>query len=76
MIKSYRCALLAMVPAVLVACSSTPSEQTPPTARAHYSEFTDSTWQPESYVRAPYGAAEIVLPITQALMPEFYSFLT
>ena len=74
MIKSYRYVLLAMVPAVLVACSSMPSEQTPPTARAHYSEFTDSTWQPESYVRAPYGAAEIVLPITQALMDGAHAF--
>ena len=74
MMKSSRCVLLALGPCLLAACASTPSDPIAPSARAHYSVFTDSTWEPESHVRAPYGAAEIDLPITQALTEGVHAF--
>ncbi len=61
--------------AFLVACSSTTPEKVLVQPRAHYSVFTDSTWVPESHIRAPYGATEIVLPIEKALTEGVHAFV-
>ncbi len=67
--------LLSFTSAFLVACSATAPEKAPTQPRAHYSVFTDSTWVPESHIRAPYGATEIVVPIEKALEEGVHAFV-
>lgn len=67
--------LLSSCGVFLIGCSATTPEKAPAQPRAHYSVFTDSTWVPESHIRAPYGATEIALPIDKALEEGVHAFV-
>ncbi len=58
----------------LAACSTSQFDGPAPQPRAHYSVFTDSTWEPEASIRAPFGAAEIERPVTEALQEGIHAF--
>ena len=73
-------ALAALACLVLSGCVTT---ATPPASdvddstislKTHYSTFTDSTWLPETTIRAPYGSPEIYPDIVDVLSRGIYAF--
>lgn len=63
---------LGMASAILLSACVTQEPHFEP--RANYTVFTDSTWLPESKIRAPYGAKEIAIDPVQVLQSGIYSF--